>query len=64
MLYREIIAVYSEIHTKYINILYGQNVGFFNIKLGGTYSDHWVVYSYLSFLNQYMSYTPGCTVCF
>jgi hypothetical protein len=26
MLYREIIAVYSEIHTKHINTLYGQNV--------------------------------------
>jgi len=28
MLYREIIAVYSEIHTKHINILCGQNVEF------------------------------------
>ena len=26
MLYREIIAVCSEIHTKHINTLYGQNV--------------------------------------
>ena len=26
MLYREIIAVYSEIHTKHINTLCGQNV--------------------------------------
>jgi hypothetical protein len=29
MLYREIIAVCSEIHTKHINTLCGQNVEFF-----------------------------------
>ena len=33
MLYREIIAVCSEIHTKHINTLHGQNVEFFNVKL-------------------------------
>ena len=33
MLYREIIAVCSQIHTKYINTLCGQNVGLFTIKL-------------------------------
>jgi len=33
MLYREIIAVCSEIHTKYINMLCGQNVEFVNVKL-------------------------------
>jgi hypothetical protein len=31
MLYSEIIAVCSEIHTKHINTLCGQNVGFFNV---------------------------------
>jgi hypothetical protein len=36
MLYREIIAVCSEIHTKHINILCGQNVEFVNVKPGGT----------------------------
>jgi len=41
MLYREIIAVCSEIHTKHINTLCGQNVEFVNVKPGGTYSDHW-----------------------
>jgi len=41
MLYREIVAVCSEIHTKHINTLYGQNVEFVNVKFGGTYSDHW-----------------------
>ena len=33
MLYREIIAVYSQIHTKYINTLCGQNVELLNVKL-------------------------------
>jgi len=33
MLYREIIAVRSEIQTKHINTLCGQNVEFFNVKL-------------------------------
>jgi hypothetical protein len=33
MLYREIIAVCSEIHTKHINTLRGQNVELFNVKL-------------------------------
>ena len=32
MLYREIIAVCSEIHTKYINTLCGQNVELLNVK--------------------------------
>jgi hypothetical protein len=43
MLYREIIAVCSEIHTKHINTLCGQNVAFVNVKPGGTYSNHWAV---------------------
>ena len=41
MLYREIIAVFSQIHTKHINTLCGQNVEFVNVKPGGTYSNHW-----------------------
>jgi hypothetical protein len=43
MLYREIVAVCFEIHTKHINTLCGQNVEFVNVKFGGTYSDHWAV---------------------
>ena len=58
MLYREIIAVCSEIHTKEIHTQYGQNVQIVNIKLTvhtvttvryiywplyGTYSDHWTL---------------------
>jgi len=37
MLYREIIAICSEIHTKHINTLCGQNVEFLNVKRSGTY---------------------------
>ena len=33
MLYREIIAVCSQIHTKHINTLCGQNVGLLNVKV-------------------------------
>ena len=32
-MYREIIAVCSEIHTKHINALCGQNVALLNVKL-------------------------------
>ena len=32
MLYREIIAVSSEIHTKHINTLCGQNIKLLNVK--------------------------------
>jgi hypothetical protein len=48
MLYREIIAVCSQIHTKHINTLCWQNVELLNVKLDvhivtsadGTYRDH------------------------
>jgi len=43
MLYREIIAVCSQIHTKHINTLCEQKVEFFNVKNGGTFSDHWAL---------------------
>jgi hypothetical protein len=43
MLYREIIAVYSEIDTKHINTLCGQNVELVNVKSGGIYSNHWTL---------------------
>jgi len=33
MLYREIMAVCSEIHTKHIHTRCGQNVGLLNVKL-------------------------------
>jgi hypothetical protein len=40
MLYREIIAVFSKIHTKHISTVCEQNVELVNIKPGGTYSNH------------------------
>ena len=43
MLYWEIIAVYSQIHTKHINTLCGQNVEFVNVKPIDTQSDHWAL---------------------
>ena len=42
-LYREIIGVCSQIHTKRINTLCGLNFEFVNVKRDGTYSDHWAV---------------------
>lgn len=39
MLFREIIIVHSETHET-INMLYGQNVEFLNIKADGTYNYH------------------------
>jgi len=33
MLYKEIIAVCSQIHTEQINTLFGQNVEFLSVKL-------------------------------
>jgi len=44
MLYREIIAVCSQIHTKHINTLCGQNVELQNVKPGGTYIYHFAVH--------------------
>jgi len=39
MLYREIIAVCPETHTKHINTLCRQNVEFMIVKPGGIYSN-------------------------
>ena len=33
MLYREMMTVFSQIHTKYINTVCGQNVELLNVKL-------------------------------
>jgi hypothetical protein len=49
MLYRKIITVCSQINTKHINTLCGQNVDLLNVKLGGTYSNQWVLKSYRNF---------------
>jgi hypothetical protein len=46
MLHTEIIAVYSQIHTKHINTLWGQNVELLDIKPGGKYSNKWTLNGY------------------
>jgi len=33
MLYREIMAIFSQMHTKHINTVCGQNVELLNVKL-------------------------------
>jgi len=43
MLYREIIAVCSQIQTKHINTLCGQKVELLNVKPVGTNSNHWAL---------------------
>ena len=40
MLCREVIAVCSQIDTKHIHTLRGQNVEFLYVKPGDTHSDH------------------------
>ena len=54
MLYREIIAVCSQIHTKHINTLCGQNVELLNVKLG---------FIWLRWNNMYYNTTYLCAVC-
>jgi hypothetical protein len=65
MLYREIIAVFSEIHTKHINTLCGQNTEFVNVKAGGTYSDHSALEGYTSVIktSQLTLYREIIAVC-
>jgi len=43
MLYGEIIAICTQIHTKHINTLCEQNVELLNVNPGGTYSNYWAV---------------------
>ena len=43
MLYREIIAVCSQIYTKHTNTLSGQKEQFFNVNRTGKYSNHWAL---------------------
>ena len=45
ILYREIIAVCSEIHSEHNITMCGPNVGFVKVKFGGTYSSHWSLQS-------------------
>jgi len=65
IMYWEIIAVCSQIHTKYINTLCGQNVEFLNVKPGGTYSDQWVIKGYIWVIKstQLIMYRETIAVC-
>ena len=62
MLYREIIAVCSQIHTKHINTLCGQNAEFVNVKPVGTRSEkadcpYLFIYSFIhSFIHSQAIY--------
>jgi hypothetical protein len=42
MLFRETVAALCENHTKHTNTHCGQNAWFWYVKVGGTYSSHWV----------------------
>ena len=53
ILCKEIIAVCSDIHTKYVNTLCGQNVEFLNVKPGGKYSHHRALIGALFYNNLY-----------
>jgi hypothetical protein len=43
MLFGETVAVYCENQTEHTDTLCGQNVGFWCVKAGGTYSNHWAL---------------------
>jgi hypothetical protein len=51
MLYREIIAACSQIHTKHINTLCGWNIELLNVKPGGTYSIRFALVGLISYKN-------------
>ena len=57
MLYREIIAVCSQIHTKHINKLCGQNVELLNVKL----AVHIVTAVRYTQLQLYGTHSDRCT---
>ena len=52
MLYREIMAVCSQIHTKHINTLCGQNVESLNVEPGGTQSDRYSLIMLITFYSR------------
>jgi hypothetical protein len=57
MLFWEIIAVYSENHTKH-GIHYGQNAEFINVKADGAYSNHCA----LTYKAQCLVYVPAVLI--
>ena len=62
MLYREIIAVCSQIHTKHINTLCGQNVEFVNVKCSVRTAQQTHSVSVIQ-TSQLMLYTEIIAVC-
>ena len=64
MLYREIIAVCSQIHTKHINTLYGQNVELLNVKLAVhiVTTGHYPVNSGVPTSTQHSQFAPAHTI--
>jgi hypothetical protein len=53
MLYSEIIAVCSQIHTKHTNRLCGQNVEFVSVKTDGKYSNLVVLHIVTTVLGKF-----------
>ena len=55
MLYREIIAVCSEIHTKHVNTLCGQNVELLHVKADNN------IYVFPKFMGSVYGPVPCCS---
>ena len=55
MLYRELIAVCSHIHTKHINTLCGQNVELLNVKLSVHTVNDWCEQCYMIYASTNLS---------
>ena len=67
MLYREIMAVCSEIHTKHINTVCGQNVELLNVKLVVhimTTAISWFDYIYRTILGNIMQVHGSRIYCY
>jgi hypothetical protein len=63
MLYSEIIAVCSQIHTKPTNTLCGQKVELLSVKHDGTYIYHWtLIMVNIQFMYRSQSHICMCGV--
>ena len=63
MLYREIIAVCSKIHTKHINALCGQNLELLNTKPGDTLKKPLGFTGLIHFKTKYTKFSPHSCRC-
>jgi hypothetical protein len=63
MLYREIIAVCSQIHTKHMITLCEQNVELLNVKPCGAYSNHWALKVLISLIKTSNLMMYGGIIC-